>query len=69
MRLGLLPPVHFELPSMCGRGASKRDRWIVRGYLRACRAVSGYAKRRAERAREALAFGEKHEAERQARPA
>jgi hypothetical protein len=30
MRLGMLPPVHFELPSMCGRGASKRDRWIAR---------------------------------------
>jgi hypothetical protein len=36
MRLGYLPPTHFELPRICGRGTSSRDRWIARAYRRAC---------------------------------
>ena len=66
MRIGSLPPTHFTPPAMCGRGTSKVDRWIVRGYLRSCRIAAGWAKRSAERAREAVAFGEKYEAERKA---
>ncbi len=64
MRLGLLPPVQFTPAAMCGRGTSKRDRWIVRGYVRACRGAASRANRSVERAREALAFGERYEAER-----
>lgn len=69
MRVGLLPPVHFTPAAMCGRGASARDRWIVRGYRRSCRVLAGWVKRRAAEARDALAFGVKYEAEREARRA
>jgi hypothetical protein len=58
MRLGFLPPTHFELPSMAGRSGSARDRWILRGYLRACRIQRGWLARKAERARQALAHGD-----------
>jgi hypothetical protein len=66
MRLGHLPPTHFELPAMCGRGTSAKDRWILRGYLKACRVQRAWLGRKAERAREAVASGVKHEAERTA---
>jgi hypothetical protein len=52
MRMGYLPPVHFELPGMAGRGSSARDKWIVAGYLRACEVAEGWAKRKAERVKE-----------------
>lgn len=35
MRLGYLPPVHFDLPGMAGRGESPRDRAIVAARRRA----------------------------------
>lgn len=40
MLLGQLPPVHFELPAMCGRGVSKRDEWIIAGARKACQVVA-----------------------------
>jgi hypothetical protein len=64
MRLGYLPPTHFGLPAMCGRGISAKDRWILRGYLRACQVQRNWIARKADRAREAVAFGVKHEQER-----
>jgi hypothetical protein len=67
MRLGCLPPAHFTPAAMCGRGTSAKDRWIVRGYVRSCRVLVGWTKRRAQEAREALAFGEKYEADRATR--
>ena len=52
MRLGYLPPTRFEPPAMAGRGTSSKDRWILRGYLRACRVQRAWLARKAERARE-----------------
>lgn len=52
MRLGYLPPVHFELPGMAGRGTSAKDKWILAGYLRSCKVAEGWARRKAERVRE-----------------
>jgi hypothetical protein len=66
MRLGYLPPTHFDLPAMCGRGVTAKDRWILRGYVRACRAQRRWIARKKERALEAVAFGVRHEQERRA---
>lgn len=47
MRLGYLPPTHFDLPRMCGRGVSERDRWIIRGYLRSCQVAANWLRGKA----------------------
>ena len=40
MRLGYLPPLHFaDLPGIAGRGASKRDRWIIAGVKQSAQAT------------------------------
>lgn len=45
MRLGYYPPAHFaRLPSMAGRGTSKRDKWIIDG----CRKTFEAMRARAE---------------------
>lgn len=51
MRLGYLPPTHFELPDMAGRGLSAKDVWIISGYISACKIHSGWLGRRVDKAR------------------
>jgi len=68
MRLGLLPPTHFELPAMCGRGSSSTDRWILRAYRRACRIQRQWLKRRIERTGDVERFA-REENDRHAREA
>ena len=53
MLLGYLPPVHFsDLPEMCGRGKSKRDKWIIAGCIASCRGMAQRANRQAKRLKE-----------------
>ena len=44
--LGYLPPTHFRLPAMCGRGSSARDRFIISAYRRSCQVQIGWLKGR-----------------------
>ncbi len=45
MRLGYLPPMHFcDLPRMCGRGTSAKDRWIMAGCKASARWMVMWAK-------------------------
>jgi hypothetical protein len=46
MRLGYLPPAHFarELPAICDRGTSKKDRWIIQGCRRSLKCEINFAK-------------------------
>ena len=39
MRLGELPPLHFQPCEMCGRGASAGDKWILAGCKRTAQIV------------------------------
>jgi hypothetical protein len=65
MLLGYLPPSHFaDLPAICGRGFSARDRWIASGCLRTCSVLEGWAQTKRRAIRSTLAFGRKYEAER-----
>lgn len=45
IRLGYLPPVHFELPKMAGRGTTPDDLKIIEASLRANRLVADWAER------------------------
>lgn len=63
MCLGFLPPVHFELPSMCGRGASEKDKWIASGCLKSNEVAVRRSQSRIERIKSALVFGRKYERE------
>ncbi len=45
--LGYLPPSHFKLPAMSGRGASVRDRAIATASIRSHEMLAEWAKRRA----------------------
>lgn len=51
IRLGYLPPIHFEIPGMAGRGKSEEDRAIIAAYLKSCKIVASSVERKAERAR------------------
>lgn len=51
MRLGYLPPFHFELPGMSGRGTSTRDRWIIAGCRRSAQFIKQNAGSRLRRMR------------------
>jgi hypothetical protein len=67
MRLGFLPPTQVAaLPRICGRGVSSKDRWIARGCMRSFKVAKAWLSQRAERVKEALAFGVEYEAKRQA---
>ena len=47
MRIGELPPMHFasQLPRICGRGTSARDKWIIAGCRRMAQGVIEHGKR------------------------
>jgi hypothetical protein len=67
MRLGFLPPTHFaDLPAMCGRGISAKDRWIAQGCIKSFEVAASRSASGAERVKAALAFGRKHEQKRKA---
>lgn len=57
MRLGYLPPAHFcDLPEMCGRGKSPRDRWIIAGCERSLLGMSERQTRSLARLREHFGY-------------
>ncbi len=63
MRLGYLPPVYFELPMMCGRGTSARDRWIIAGCRQAIRVATKRMASRAQRLDRMVKWAREREAE------
>ena len=67
MRLGSLPPTHFRLPAMCGRGVSPKDRWIAEGCKRSIKVQIGWFEHGKEDIDRALAFGRRYEREAKAR--
>jgi hypothetical protein len=66
MILGMLPPVHFELPGISGRGTSEKDKWIIAGCRAALQTVvermSGRIERLDRLAKDALADEKKRSA-------
>jgi hypothetical protein len=66
MLLGQLPPVHFELPAMCGRGVNERDRWVIAGVRKACQVMAKRMAWRLKKLKDTVAWGRDYAAKRSA---